>query len=152
MQVDKNLTFTNHVKTLCKNACRKISRMAHIAIHMSESKKKILLRAFFESLFSYCPLIWMFCDRNLDHKINRLHERALRIAYNDYNASFEEFLEKDGSINIHQRNLRCLATEVFKIKNKLSPPFICDLVNELDELNVPHHTRSHYKLNPKMEI
>ena len=94
----------------------------------------------------------MFCDRNLDHKINRLHERALQIAYNDYKASFEELLEKDGSVNIHQRNLQCLATEMLEIKNKLSPPFICDLVNELDELNVPHHTRSHYKLNPKMEI
>ena len=146
VHIDKNLTFANHVKTLCKNAGRKISMMARIAIYLSESKKKILLRTFFESLFSYCPLIWMFCDKNLDHKINRLHERALRIAYNDYSASFEELLEKDGSVNIHQRNLRCLATEMFKIKNKLSPPFICDLVNELDESNVPHHTRSHYNI------
>ena len=131
VHIDYNLTFTNDVKTLCKNAGRKISMMARIAIYLSESKKKILLRTFFESLFSYCPLIWMFCDKNLDHKINRLHERALRIAYNDYSASFEELLEKDGSVNIHQRNLRCLATEMFKIKNKLSPPFICDLVNKI---------------------
>ena len=87
MHIDNNLMFANHVKTLCKNAGRKISMMARIAIYLSESKKKILLRTFFESLFSYCPLIWMFCDKNLDHKMNRLHERALRIAYNDCNAS-----------------------------------------------------------------
>ena len=35
---------------------------------------------------------------------------------------------------------------MLKIKSKLSPPFICDLVNELDESNVPHHKRSHYNI------
>ena len=46
VHIDKNLTFTNHY-TLCKNAGRKINMMAGIAIHLSESKKKILLRTFF---------------------------------------------------------------------------------------------------------
>ena len=36
-----------------------------------------------------------------------------------------------------------------KKKNKLSPPFICDLVN--DESNVPHHTRSHYNITESEE-
>ena len=85
----------------------------------------------------------MFCDKNLDHKINILYESALWIAYNDYKASFEKLLEKDGSVNIHQRDLRCLATEMFKIKKKLSPPFIWDLVNKS---NVPHYTRSHQNI------
>ena len=86
------------------------------------------MKTLFESLFSYCPLIWMFCDRTLNAKINRLHERALRIAYNDYISSFEDLLVKDGSVTIHEKNLRSLVTEMFKIKNKLSPPFNCDLV------------------------
>ena len=38
-----------------------------------------------ESQFNYCPfLIWMFHSRTLHNKINRLHERALRIVYSDY--------------------------------------------------------------------
>ena len=48
----------------------------------------------------------MFCDRTLNAKINRLHERALRIAYNDYISSFEDLLVKDGSVTIHEKNLR----------------------------------------------
>ena len=83
--------FINHVKNLLKNAGRKISMIARIAIYLSESKKKILLRTFSESLFSYCPIVWMFCDRDLDHKINRLHERALQIAYNEHNASVKNY-------------------------------------------------------------
>ena len=31
-------------------------------------------------------------------RINRLHERALRIAYEDYESSFEELLIKDDSV------------------------------------------------------
>ena len=70
----------------------------------------------------------MFCDQTHNAKINRLHERALWIAYNDYISSFEDLLVKDGSVAIHEKNLGSLVTEMFKIKNKLSPPFICDLV------------------------
>ena len=51
--------------------------------YMSLDKRKMLLRAFIESKFSYCPLIWMFHSRSLDNKINRLYEKALRIVYGD---------------------------------------------------------------------
>ena len=105
-----------------------MNRMAQI--YLSEKRKKIID-------IQLLSTRWMFWDINLDHKINRLHKRALRIAYNN-NASFEELIEKDGSVNIHQRILRCLATEMFKIRNKLSLLIICDLANES---NIPHHTR-----------
>ena len=59
-----------------------------------------------------------------------LHERALQRAYNDCTSSFETLLENDFSVTIHQKKLRCLATETFKIKNKLAPQFICDLIQE----------------------
>ena len=65
------------------------------------------------TLFDYCSLIWMFCGRTLREKINTLHERALRLAYNDYTSSFNALLDKDSSVTMHQRNLRCLAIEIF---------------------------------------
>ena len=71
------------------------------------------------------------------------YTKALRIAYNDYISSFENLLVKDGSVTIHEKNLRSLVTEMFKIKNKLSPPFICDLVKES---NIKYQTRSHYSI------
>ena len=36
----------------------------------------------------------MFCSRSSNNKINKLHERALRIVYDDYNSKFEELLTK----------------------------------------------------------
>ena len=63
----------------------------------------------------------MFHDKKINNRVNSLHERALRVVYRDYNATFSELLSKDKSVTIHQRNLPLLATEIFKIKNALNP-------------------------------
>ena len=66
----------------------------------------------------------MFHSRKLNSRVNQLHERALRIVYQDYASSFTELLEKDNSTTIHNRNIQLLATELFKVKNGLLPPFM----------------------------
>ena len=48
---------------------------------------------------------------------------ALRIAYDDYTSTFDELLVQDDSVNIHQRNLRALATEMYKVYHDLSHLF-----------------------------
>ena len=81
----------------------------------------------------------MFCGRTLNRRINRLHERTLKIAHQEHESSFEEFLSKYGSVMIHKRNLRFLAVKMYKIIYKLSPEFIMDMVEEID---TKYHTRS----------
>ena len=85
------------------------------------AKNRILMNAFSTLQFSYCPLVWMCHSRTNNNKINRLHERCLRIVYNDKQSSFNELLEKDGSVSIHMRNIQILATEMYKLINNLSP-------------------------------
>ena len=51
----------------------------------------------------YCLLMWMFHKAQTKHKINRLHEITLRIVYNDYVASFQDLLNEDNSLTIHQQ-------------------------------------------------
>ena len=63
-------------------------------------------------------------SRPLNNKINFIHERALRITYQDNNSTFPELLNKDNSILIHHRNLQVLATEIFKIHWGLSPEIL----------------------------
>ena len=48
----------------------------------------------------------------------------------DYVSSFTEPLEKDNSTSIHNRNIQLLATELFKVKNGLSPPFMDEIFVE----------------------
>ena len=56
-------------------------------------KRRIVMKTFTEFQFNYCPIIWMFHSQTINKKINRLHERALRIAYSDFKPSFEGLLK-----------------------------------------------------------
>ena len=56
----------------------------------------------------------MFHSRKLNNRINKIHERALRLVYKDYTSSFDDLLATDNSFKIHQRNLQKLAIEIFK--------------------------------------
>ena len=73
----------------------------------------MILNPFFNSRFGYCPLILMFDGRMANNKINKLHERYLRIIYSENFSSYEEILEEDGFVSLHHRSLRILATEMF---------------------------------------
>ena len=70
--------------------------------------------------FSYCPSICMFHSRKFNHRINKIHERALRIVYNDHQYTFEELLERDNSFTIHVKNFQKLHIEMYKVNNGLS--------------------------------
>ena len=82
----------------------------------------------------------MYCQRNSNNSINRIHERAVRIAYNDYTSSFKGLLEKDNSVTIHQRSIRALALEIFKTKHNSNPSFMKDIFCPVKQT---HNTRNH---------
>ena len=63
---------------------------------------------------------------------HRIHERALRLVYQDYKSSFEELLDKDKSLCFHHRNIHQVAIEMFKVKHDLSPPFMKDIFKEIE--------------------
>ena len=69
----------------------------------------------------------MYCQRKSNNLINRIHEKALRIAYNDYLSDFKVLLEKDNSVTIHQRNIQALTLEVYKTLNDLNPDFMKEI-------------------------
>ena len=57
----------------------------------------------------------------MNKKINHVHERALRLVYQDYSSTFEELLKRDNSMTFHHRNIHQVAIEIFKVKHDLSP-------------------------------
>ena len=107
--IDSDLNFENHLSAICNQVNRKINAPGQIANYMPLEKRRIMMKAFIESQSNYCPLIWMFHSRTINNKINRLHERALRIVYSDFKSSFEGLLMKDNSFSIHERNIQSLA-------------------------------------------
>ena len=127
---DKDLKFDDHVNSLCKKAYQKLNALARLAPYMNVEKRRIIMKAFIESQFGYCPLVWMFHSRGINNKINRVHERALRINYNNKSSSFQGLLDRDSFVTIHHRNIRTLAIKTFKVLHRLSPPLLNEVFVE----------------------
>ena len=66
----------------------------------------------------------MFSSRKTNTLITRIHERPIRIVSGDNESNFENLLQKNKEITIHQRNLQVLMTELFKIINGYVPPIM----------------------------
>ena len=76
---------------------------------MDFDRKGLAANASFITQFKYLLLIWMYHNRTYNNKTNRLHEKSLRLIYNDKGSSFEDLLEKDNSVFIHHNNLQAQA-------------------------------------------
>ena len=70
----------------------------------------------------------MFHSRRMEHRINKIYERALRIIHpSDSKLTFKELLDKNKTATIHQKNLQVLATEIFKVKLNISQVMLKEL-------------------------
>ena len=84
------------------------------------------MKAFVMSQFSYCRLVWMCHSRILNNKINKLHERALRL-YDGRQSTLQELRNINKSVSIHHINLQVLATELYKVRHGLTPELMNDV-------------------------
>ena len=86
-------------------------------------KMKFSIKVFF-SKCDQSAVFWGFFSRKLNKKINKGHERAIKIVYGDHKTNFSELLNIDKSVTMHQRNLQFLLIEIYKVKKGISPTII----------------------------
>ena len=133
--IDNELKFDTHLKNICKKANQKLSVLSRISNYMSTNHSKLLVNSFIKSQFNYCPLIWMFCSRKANNKINNLQERSLRLAYKNQLSSFDELLIEAKEITTHQCCLQKLCIEIYKTLNGLAP----EIAKNIFPLKMQHH-------------
>ena len=115
IHIDNRLNFDDHVSQPGKKARKKMHACDRIFRYVETSKRRVFVNSFITSQFSYCPLIWVFHSQRIEHRINKVHERAMRlICPSDSKLTFQELLDKSKTVSIHQKNLQVLATEMFK--------------------------------------
>ena len=111
--IHRNLNFKRPIKNICRKANQKLSPLLRMPSHINTDKKSLLYKSMIKLLFTYCPLVWITCFRQSNNLINKLHERALKLIYQD-NCYFEVLLEKQHDFSIHQRDLQVLMTKIDK--------------------------------------
>ena len=122
MEIDSKLMFSKHAETLCCKVNKKSTTFTRLNNFISMKQSLAIYNAVIISNFSYCPLIWMSCNKGANKPIDFTHKRALHILYKDYKPSFDALLTRNGNNSIHVNNLQELMIELFKSINGLNPP------------------------------
>ena len=78
----------------------------------------------------------MFHGTQINNKINKLHERALRVVYNDTITTFEELLVKDKTFTIHHKNIQSLAVEMYKAVNNYPEKILGNFLQEIITITI----------------
>lgn len=112
--VDRHLNFTNHVSNICVKATRQLHALARISKHLDTKSNKLLYNSFVMSNFMYCPMVWHFCGKMNNNKLEKIHERALKIIYRNYDSTYEDLLQIAGERKHLVRRLQTILMEVFK--------------------------------------
>ena len=102
----------------------KIKGLGRIRSRLNLSQAKVLYNSFILSQFNYCCLVWMFCSKTLQNKINQIQKRALHIVYNESNLNLGKLVELGKSTTIHIKNIKTLLTEVYKTTRGENPIFM----------------------------
>ena len=89
----------------------------------------------------------MFSTKDANNKTEKLHDRALQIFHSDHDSAlnYEDLLLRDNSVAIHQRNLKCFMTEIFKTIDDLKPSF-------MKQIFVKHDTCYNLRCQYRMKV
>ena len=109
---------------------------------MTVENARILANASIDSQFNYALLIWIFAEKTIN-KISKINHRTLQVIYNEYNKSYEELLQLNNNVSIHQRHLQYLILEIFKSLIHLNLEFLWSC---LHENSIPYDLRKEAKV------
>ena len=115
ISLDNDLSFNNHVATISKKTGKQLNAMSRMSKYLSQDCLMNVFQSFFMSSFNYCPLVWHLCGIGNSRKLEKLHKRALRIVYNNYEANYCDLVRKCNSSSLYMLRLKRLAIFVYKV-------------------------------------
>ena len=57
LKIDSNLTFLEHINSLCSKANKKLCALFRVSKYMGMNKRRILMKSYIFSQFNYCFLV-----------------------------------------------------------------------------------------------
>ena len=114
-----------------------------------------IFRAFIMSHFNYCPLVWHFCGATNTKKLERIHFRALRCVFLEFESDYATLLDRAGLPTLELYRKRAILIDIFKNLMHQSPAFMWNsytpkLINynlrNTNTLCIPHSKTTRYGL------
>ena len=128
--VDNKLAFDDHVSQVCKKINNQINVIIRYRKLIGSDVMLKLYKAFILPHFQYCSSVWHFCSSRNTDKLESLNKRVLRAIFSDWNANYNELLNKSGTISLFNQRICNMLTSVFKCLHYNSYPlYMKDMFN-----------------------
>ena len=112
--INNRLTFSDQISACCLKAARQLNALVRISKYLDPKDKNVIFNSFIRSNFEYCPLVWHFCGKTNNNKLEKIQERSLRILHDTYELSYEELSNKNGSNTLLLHRLKLFIMETYK--------------------------------------
>ena len=116
-----------HLKNIFKKSNQKLNAFIRITKFTSTFQRKTLLNFFKKSKFSYCHLAWIFSSKGRNKKIDRTHEKSLKLVLNDHQSPLDETSDTLNEKTIYQQCIDRLTSEFYKFLNGCCPDTMNDV-------------------------
>ena len=128
--IDNKLNFHKHISELCRKTAGSLNALKRLGKYISANDRKMVVHAYVLSHFNYCPIVWHFCGKGDTHKIERIHERALRFITNDLHSDYAQLLLMENKCTLYLKRVRLIAQEVFKSLNGLNHVYAKEILRD----------------------
>ena len=115
--IDKDLTFKQHVSSICKKVNNQFGVMTRFGKRMSIETMLCLFKAFILPRFYYCSMVWHFSSKQDSDKLDLLNKLILWFIFKDFNSEYNNLLEKAGTANLKDKRLQNMLLTIFKCLN-----------------------------------
>ena len=127
--IDEHLTFERHIDEIWKKAAKQVNALCRLIKCLPLELKLKIYQSFIFSNFRYCCLVWHFCAKSGNRKLEKIQERALRFVDNDFVSTYDELLMKSTSSSVLGMCLKAMAIEIYKSLHDLNPRYIQNLLS-----------------------
>jgi len=127
VKLDDKLNFTPHISALCKKTARLIGALRRVAPLLADDVRMKLHDTFITSNMIYSSSAWFVCSKTSRWKLEKVHERALRVATNDYTTPYKDLLKQKNKCSLYVQHMRTFMELVYKVLHECMPPIDSDL-------------------------
>ena len=142
VSLDIKLSYDVYISDLLRKASAKLNAIKRKGNFLSQSQRATLCYSYVISYFNYCSLVWHFGNLKNIHLTEKLHERAIRFIYDDYESEYFELLKEKKLCTLYMRRLQDMCCEIYKAIKGSSSEYMNDLL-----LKRPSNYKSKQGLN-----
>lgn len=135
VMLDEKLTFNNHISNICKKTSKQVGALRRIAPLLTRDIKLKLHETFVLSNLLYCSAVWFECSKRSRWKLEKIHERAFRVATNNATATYKDLLLEHNTSTLYVQHMKTLLEFVYKVKHSMAPPIDCDFFKTCERIH-----------------